>query len=167
MNSSRFLEPNTFFSPTILKPDASEGRPTQTDVCIGKLEDTLITLFSPESRMKYNSELSSEPPIVTEPTCSYRLASRPRGSGESLDHRNTRKDVHLYPIQGVSRLYGYKTGPTENNETIRSGSQTSVRSTAPALNVNVTEKSNVAIAIHQIFVQPYGTSFILRWKLVV
>ena len=74
MNSSKSLEPNTFFSPTVLKPDASEDRPTQTDVGIGKLEDNFITLFSPESRMKYNSELSSEPPIVTEPTCSYRLA---------------------------------------------------------------------------------------------
>ena len=74
MNSSKSLEPNTFFSPTILKPDASDDRPTQTDVGIGKLEDNFITLFSPESRMKYNSELSSEPPIATEPTCSYRLA---------------------------------------------------------------------------------------------
>ena len=43
------------------KSDTSKDHPTRMDVDIGLLNDAFATLFSPESRTKYDSELSSRP----------------------------------------------------------------------------------------------------------
>ena len=43
------------------KSDTSKDHPTRMDVDIGLLKDAFATLFSPESRTKYDSELSSRP----------------------------------------------------------------------------------------------------------
>jgi diphthamide biosynthesis protein 4 len=43
------------------KSDPSNDRPTQTDIDIGLLKEAFITLFSPESQMKYDSGLSCRP----------------------------------------------------------------------------------------------------------
>ena len=43
------------------KLDTSKGHSTPTDTDIGLLKEAFVTLFSPESRVKYVSELSSRP----------------------------------------------------------------------------------------------------------
>ena len=43
------------------KSDASRNDPTRIDVDIGLLKEAFITLSSPESRIKYDSELSCRP----------------------------------------------------------------------------------------------------------
>jgi len=43
------------------KLDTSKGHSTPTDTDIGLLKEAFVTLFSPESRVKYDSELSSRP----------------------------------------------------------------------------------------------------------
>lgn len=41
------------------KSDTAKENPTRTDIDIGSLKDAFTTLFSPESRIRYDSELSS------------------------------------------------------------------------------------------------------------
>ena len=41
------------------KSDAPKDNTTRTDINIGQLKDAFVTLFSPEHRMKYDSELFS------------------------------------------------------------------------------------------------------------
>ena len=118
------------------KSDASKENTTRTDIDIGSLKEAFATLFSPESRMRYDSELSSRP---------YPSSSRSRpahivsledfkdlgqvwthgcrcGGQYAIEEVDMEKDTHLVACSSCSEVIwvGYEACPSD--DTTHSGS---------------------------------------------
>ena len=118
------------------KSDASKEDPTRTDIDIGLLKEAFTTLFSPESRTRYDSELSSR----SDPSSSR---SRPAhivsleefqdlgqawthdcrcGGQYTIGEADMEKDIHLIACSSCSEVIwvGYEACPSD--DTTYSGS---------------------------------------------
>lgn len=117
------------------KSEPSKESSARTNVDIGLLKEAFTTLFSPESRMKYDSELSSLPNTPSRPS-----RSRPahvisledfEDRGEVLVHGcrcggryaieevDMENDVHLVACSSCSEVIwvGYEACDADNNAT--------------------------------------------------
>ena len=122
------------------KSDPFKHHPARMDVDIGRLKDAFITLFSPESRIKYDSELSSRPDL------SESSRSRPAhivsledfkdlgqfwtfncrcGGQYTIGEEDMEKGVHLIACSSCSEVIwvGYEACPSEDDSTNSSGPQ--------------------------------------------
>ena len=115
------------------KSGLSKDSPTRADLDIGLLKDAFITLFFPESRIKYDSELSSHPHHPS-------LRSRPAhivsledfedlgqlwayncrcGGQYTIGEEDMEKDVHLVTCSSCSEAIwvGYEVSASEDDDT--------------------------------------------------
>ena len=122
------------------KSDLPKVHPARMDVDIGRLKDAFITLFSPESRIKYDSELSSRPDL------SESSRSRPAhivsledfkdlgqfwtfncrcGGQYTIGEEDMEKGVHLITCSSCSEVIwvGYEACPSEDDSTNSGGPQ--------------------------------------------
>ena len=122
------------------KSDTSKDHPTQTDVDIGRLKDAFVTLFSLESRMKYDSELSSRPDSSLSRSRPAHIVSLEDfedlgrvwtyecrcGGQYTVKEEDMETDVHLIACSSCSEVIwvGYEALPSED-DTTPSGSQMS------------------------------------------
>jgi len=120
------------------KSDTSKGGSTPTESDIGLLKEAFVTLFSPESRVKYDSELSSRPD-PTLPT------GRPAdivsledfedlgrvwayncrcGGWYTIEEKDMEKGVHLIACPSCSEVIwaGYEASPSEDDDITPGGS---------------------------------------------
>jgi diphthamide biosynthesis protein 4 len=116
------------------KVDTSSGDgPAQTDIDIGLLKEAFVTLFSPESRIKYDSELSSRPdlsPSRSRPAHIVSLedfddlgqvwAYKCRCGGQyTVEEEDMEKGVHLVACSSCSEVIwaGYEVCPSDHEDT--------------------------------------------------
>ena len=112
------------------KSDASKENPIRTDIDICSLKEAFNTLFSPESRIKYDSELSSR----SDPSSSRRRPAHivPRkdieGLGQlwthvcrcgrqyTIEDADMEKDAHLIACSSCSEVIwvGYEACPSDD-----------------------------------------------------
>jgi len=119
------------------KLDASRDSPARTDVDIGRLKEAFTTLFSPESRMKYDSELvhphlsssRSRPAYIVSledfDDLGQVWAYECRCGGQyTIGEEDMEKDVHLIACSSCSEAIwvGYEVCPSDDHETTPGGS---------------------------------------------
>ena len=117
------------------KSHSSKENSNRTDVDIGSLKEAFVTLSSPESRMRYDSELSSHPDLSPS-----RSRSRPAhiisledfedlgnvwthncrcGGQHTMEEADMENDVHLVSCSSCSEVIwvGYEVNHSDNNAT--------------------------------------------------
>ena len=115
------------------KSDFAKDPPTRADVDIGLLKEAFTTLFSPESRSKYDSELSSRPhlsPSRSRPALSVSLEDFEDlgqvwtydcrcGGRYTIGEEDMEKDVHLIACSSCSEAIwvGYEVCPSGDDNT--------------------------------------------------
>ena len=122
------------------KSDASKDHPTRlgTDVDIGRLKDAFVTLFSPESRMEYDSKLSSRPDPSSPRSRPAHIVSLEDfedlgrvwtyecrcGGQYTVKEEDMETDVHLIACSSCSEVIwvGYEAFPSEDDDTTPGGS---------------------------------------------
>lgn len=120
------------------KLDLTKDHPTRADVDIGLLKEAFTTLFFPESRTKYDSELSSHPhlsPSRSRPAHCVSLEDFKdlgqvwtydcRCSGlYSIGEEDMEKGVHLVACSSCSEVIwvGYEVCPSEGANAAAGGS---------------------------------------------
>ena len=121
------------------KSDTSKDHPTQTDVDIGRLKDAFVTLFSLESRMKYDSELASRPDPSSSRSRPAHIVSLEDfedlgrvwiyecrcGGQYTVKEEDMETGVHLIACSSCSEVIwvGYEVFPSEDDDTTPGGSQ--------------------------------------------
>jgi diphthamide biosynthesis protein 4 len=120
------------------KSDPSKDRPTQTDIDIGLLKEAFTTLFSPESRMKYDSELSSHPHLSSPRSQPAHIVSLEDledrgqvwtydcqcGGQYSIEEEDMEEGVHLTACSSCSEVIwmGYEACSSGDDDTAPGGS---------------------------------------------
>ena len=120
------------------KLDLTKDHPTRADVDIGLLKEAFATLFSPESRTKYDYELSSRPhlsPSRSRPAHSVSLEDFEDlgqvwmydcrcGGRYSIREEDMEKDAHLIVCSSCSEVIwvGYEVCPSGDDNTTPGGS---------------------------------------------
>jgi len=119
------------------KSDASRDSSARTDVDIGRLKEAFTTLFSPESRTKYDSELvhphlsssRSRPAYIVSledfndlgQVWTYECRC---GGQYTIGEEDMEKDVHLIACSSCSEAIwvGYEVCPSDDHEPTPGGS---------------------------------------------
>jgi len=112
------------------KSDASKENPTRTDIDIGSLKEAFTTLFSPESRMRYDSELSSHPDPSSSRSRPAHIVSLEDfedlgqvwthncrcGGQYAIEEVDMEKDTHLVACSSCSEVIwvGYEACPSDD-----------------------------------------------------
>ena len=119
------------------KSGLTKDHPTRADVDIGLLKEAFTILFSPESRTKYDSELSSRtylPPSRSRPAHSVSLEDFEDlgqvwtydcrcGGQYSIGEEDMEKDIHLIACSSCSEVIwvGYEVCPSGDDDTAADG----------------------------------------------
>ena len=114
------------------KSDASKDRPAQMDVDIGRLKEAFVTLTSPESRIKYDSELSSRPDSSSSRSRPAHIISLEDfedlgqiwaydcrcGGRYTIEEEDMEKDIHLMACSSCSEVIwvGYEAYPSDDGD---------------------------------------------------
>jgi len=120
------------------KLDTSKGNSTPTDIDIGLLKEAFATLFFPESRVKYDFELSSHPDSTLSRGRPADIISLEDfedlgrawayncrcGGRYTIEEEDMEKGVHLIACPGCSEVIwaGYEVNPTGDDDTAPGGS---------------------------------------------
>ena len=119
------------------KSDPSEDPSTRTDIDIGRLKEAFVTLFSPESRIKYDSELSSRPHLSSSRSRPAHIVSLEHledlgqvwaydcrcGGQYSIGEEDMERDVHLVTCSSCSEVIwvGYEACSSGGDDTTTGG----------------------------------------------
>lgn len=117
------------------KSDVSKENPARTDFDIGSLKEAFTTLFAPESRARYDSELSSRSDLSSSRSRPAHIVSLEDfedlgqvwthncrcGGQHTIEEADMEKDVHLISCSSCSEVIWVGYEACSSDDTIQSG----------------------------------------------